>query len=121
MLRRLMFGLLVAGTVAGCRTCDCPYDYTGPVVDSGHYGGYRAGSGSTGGVVSGTLESIPAPSPQPMPPPEQTPPAQDERPMIPDDAPTLRGEEPMEQPQTTRTYPARPVSVMKRPRTLLGR
>jgi hypothetical protein len=59
--------LLFTATACGCRTCDNPYDYCGPVVDSeSGMMGFRSGSrASTTGVA---VEEIPTPPPPPTAP-----------------------------------------------------
>ena len=59
-MRRTIWAVLLAGAAAGggCRMCQNPYDYTGPVVDSNcpNCGYSRSGSvlaGSNGGYVEG--------------------------------------------------------------------
>jgi hypothetical protein len=69
MFRRYSIAvLLFTATVSGCRTCDNPYDYCGPVVDSSFdQVGLRAGSRmSSPGIAP---EEIPAPPPPPTAPP----------------------------------------------------
>jgi hypothetical protein len=78
MARRWTFGLLLFA-VLGCRTCDNPYDYCGPVVESGHHPvGYRAGGGMSSRMIS----------PDELSPEEITPPpAPPSRPSMPEIAP----------------------------------
>jgi hypothetical protein len=76
--------LLFTATAWGCRTCDNPYDYCGPVVDSGFGSmGFRSGGRiSSPGVAA---EEIPTPPPPPTAPsgspgiePYDVPPSMDE-------------------------------------------
>jgi hypothetical protein len=69
MFRRYSFAILLFTAMAcGCRTCDNPYDYCGPVVESeSGMMGYRSGSRmSSPGVAP---EEIPTPPPPPTAPP----------------------------------------------------
>jgi hypothetical protein len=85
MFRRYSLALLLfTATASGCRTCDNPYDYCGPVVDSD--------SGMTG-FRSGSRASAPGIAPEeiPTPPPPPTPPSASPGP-APSDAPPSMGE-----------------------------
>jgi hypothetical protein len=67
MARKLVVGCLLIAAVAGCRVCDHPYDYCGPVIDSNYHPlGPRAGSVMHGDGAP--IEAIPAPPPIPTPP-----------------------------------------------------
>lgn len=58
-MKRAIWAVLLAGAASGgCRICQSPYDYTGPVVDSAcpNCGYARSGSvldGGAGGYVEG--------------------------------------------------------------------
>jgi hypothetical protein len=72
MLRMQSCVLMLAAAITGCRTCDNPYDYCGPVVDAGfHPAGFRAGSAMAAEAT--TFETIPAPPPRPTPPASEPP------------------------------------------------
>jgi hypothetical protein len=59
--------LLITAATCGCRTCDNPYDYCGPVVDSpSGMMGFRSGSRMTSPGVA--PEEIPTPPPPPTSP-----------------------------------------------------
>ncbi len=65
-MKRLVIGSLLAAALSGCRTCDNPYDYCGPVID-GHYQGdgeTMPGEGPTMGPPA-----IPSPPPETPTPP----------------------------------------------------
>jgi hypothetical protein len=69
MFRRFSIAMLLfTATANGCRTCDNPYDYCGPVVDS-DFGimGFRSGGRmSSPGIAP---EEVPTPPPPPTAPP----------------------------------------------------
>jgi hypothetical protein len=71
MARRFLLALLVGFIpVAGCRTCDNPYDYCGPVVDAQfHPAGLRSGSRTA--TPMGAPEVIPPPPPPPTAPADE--------------------------------------------------
>lgn len=93
MLRSLFSLLVVAvvGTSQGCRICDSPYDYCGPVMPCGEscgHGGYVGGGYGDGGCAtcngggrviehsrqyeSGTvIQGQPTPAPEPAIMPQQ--------------------------------------------------
>ena len=84
MARRWTFGLLLSA-ILGCRTCDNPYDYCGPVVESGHHpAGFRAGGGMTSRMISPEEISPDAVTPPPAPPSRPSAPR-----VAPDDAPPV--------------------------------
>jgi hypothetical protein len=68
MLGRSLFAILIVTAVAGgCRTCDNPYDYCGPVVDSDSgLMGFRSGSSMASPGMA--PEEIPSPPPPPTAP-----------------------------------------------------
>jgi hypothetical protein len=73
MYRASAIALLILA-LGGCRTCDNPYDYCGPVVDSGyHPAGPRAGSPG-GDIIGAPVVGEQIPAPPPTPPTQPTPP-----------------------------------------------
>ncbi len=84
---------------AGCKTCDSPYDYCGPVVDSDyHPAGPRAGSPGTG-LIGTPIVGETIPSPPPSPPSR---PRQDVRPEMPPAGGDLPGPSVMSRPRYSR-------------------
>ncbi len=68
MARRLVLFAAILFAAAGCRTCNNPYDYCGPVVDSSfHPLGSRAGSVMAGNTAI-AAEVVPSPISPPAPP-----------------------------------------------------
>ena len=68
MFRRYSLAILLfTATASGCRTCDNPYDYCGPVVDSeSGMMGVRSGSRALSPGIP--AEEIPTPPPPPTAP-----------------------------------------------------
>jgi hypothetical protein len=67
MVRRFIFVLLLASASPGCRTCDNPYDYCGPVVDTRlHATDLRAGGAMSSDAMN--AEAVPTPPGIPTPP-----------------------------------------------------
>ncbi|MDZ4821403.1 MAG: hypothetical protein SGJ20_20770 [Planctomycetota bacterium] len=58
MTRFLIAGVLACAAFSGCRICDSPYDYCGPVLDSRFDGGPVTQSGEW---MDAPGEPIPAP------------------------------------------------------------
>jgi hypothetical protein len=101
MYRAAAIALLILA-LGGCRTCDNPYDYCGPVVDSGyHPAGPRAGSPGSE-IMSAPVMGEPIPTPPPTPPTRPTPPGEQVRPEVPPLSDDLPGPSVMTRPRYSR-------------------
>jgi hypothetical protein len=91
---------LFTASPCGCRTCDNPYDYCGPVVDSpSGMMGFRSGSRTASPGVA--VEEIPTPPPPPPTAPSNSPD------VAPSDDPPALGEMDMTSAMRTRLRYAR--------------